>query len=238
MVSTATDAAPNPSAAALQPAEVLAEHEHAERHGDERVDVVAERRLDDVVVVDGPDVDEPVHGDAATAASGQLPQAVAGGAHRRRTSGRSPAERQQALPRPRTTTRCGAGGSRPRHRRAAGGTRAGTAPRACRPRRAGRRCRGAGRPRGRLRPGAHRQLTAGRRRPPPVVEVVLVDLEVPHVVAVPAAVGDDVARLPAQLRRLERHAVAGAAAVHAHDRVSATGIASVCRGRAGDQATA
>ena len=41
-------------------------------------------------------------------------------------------------------------------------------------------------------------------------EVVLGHLEVPHVGAVAAAVGDDVVDLPAQLRWLERHAMAGA----------------------------
>ena len=76
-----------------------------------------------------------------------------------------------------------------------------------------------------------RPATRPARRPPAgaldpnqsasvvVVEVVLGDLEVPHVGAVAAAVGDDVTHLPAELGWLERHAVAGAPAVDADDGV-------------------
>lgn len=45
------------------------------------------------------------------------------------------------------------------------------------------------------------------------------DLEVPHVQAVAAAVGDHVADLPAELRRVDRGAVANAATVDAGDGV-------------------
>ena len=44
-------------------AEGLAEHDHAEEHADERVDVVAEARVEDAVVTDRPEEDQPVGGD-------------------------------------------------------------------------------------------------------------------------------------------------------------------------------
>ena len=43
--------------------QALAQHHHTEEHVDEGVDVVAEARLDDVVVNDGPDVEQPVEAD-------------------------------------------------------------------------------------------------------------------------------------------------------------------------------
>ena len=52
----------------LRAAEALAQHEHAEQHVDERVDEVAEARLDDVVVGDRPDVEQPVERDEDGAA--------------------------------------------------------------------------------------------------------------------------------------------------------------------------
>src|SRR3546814_18422275 len=68
----------------------------------------------------------------------------------------------------------------------------------------------------RARPVAAR---SGPRGTLAVVEILLVDLEVPHVVAAPAPVGDDVAHLPPHIRGLERHTTAVAAAVHANDGV-------------------
>ena len=47
----------------LQPSQPLAEDQHAHQHRDQRVDEVAQRRLDDAVVVDAPDVAAPVDGD-------------------------------------------------------------------------------------------------------------------------------------------------------------------------------
>src|SRR5882757_1955689 len=43
--------------------DALAEHQHAERHSDERVDEVAKRGVDDVAMRHGPDVDAPVDRD-------------------------------------------------------------------------------------------------------------------------------------------------------------------------------
>src|SRR3546814_1020060 len=71
-------------------------------------------------------------------------------------------------------------------------------------------------PRGGARRAALRARPVAARSGPrgtlAVVEILLVDLEVPHVVAAPAPVGDDVAHLPPHLRGLERHPMAGAAA--------------------------
>jgi len=47
----------------LRTPQLLPEHQHSERYGDQRVDEVPERRLDHVVVVDAPDVDAPVDAD-------------------------------------------------------------------------------------------------------------------------------------------------------------------------------
>ena len=131
----------------LYASEVLPEHPDAERHRDQRVDVVPERRLDDVVVVDGPDVDEPVRGDEHRRGR-QVAQPVRGLADRR-VPPSVPAHRA-AGSRPRRTTRPrGAGGSRWPTRCGAGGTPAGRAPRAS-TRRCPRPCRDPARTAGRL----------------------------------------------------------------------------------------
>jgi hypothetical protein len=52
-----------------------------------------------------------------------------------------------------------------------------------------------------------------------IVEVFFVDLEVPHIRAVPAPVGHYVTWLPAKLRRREGLAVADTSAIHANDGV-------------------
>lgn len=66
-----------------------------------------------------------------------------------------------------------------------------------------------------------------------VDEVVFVDLQVPDVSAVPAAVGHDVTRLPAELGRLDRHAMADAAAVDADDGVGDGHPSRLARGHTG-----
>ncbi|GCB46839.1 hypothetical protein SNL152K_4141 [Streptomyces sp. NL15-2K] len=61
----------------------LLQEQHAHRDGDQRVDEVAERGLDDVTGVHGPDVQAPVHGDDGRghgdeAEPARLPQQFAG----------------------------------------------------------------------------------------------------------------------------------------------------------------
>lgn len=61
----------------------LLQQQHADRDGDQRVDEVAERGLDDLSVVDGPDVDAPVDGDHGRGdgdepEAARLPQQLAG----------------------------------------------------------------------------------------------------------------------------------------------------------------
>ncbi len=55
----------------LGPAQPLAEEQHADGDGDQRVDEVAEAGLDDRAVVDGPDVQAPVDGDHRGGQGGQ-----------------------------------------------------------------------------------------------------------------------------------------------------------------------
>ncbi len=103
----------------------------AEQHGEQRVDEVAERRLDHVAVVDGVDVDAPVDRDQHRGQAqrgeqarrpqhgGEAAQVLGDGAGR---AGRRPATRAP-----------GAAGSRPRWPARGPGSRAGTTPRPGRP---------------------------------------------------------------------------------------------------------
>ena len=59
-ISTTTATAPSTTAASWSDLSLLLQHDDAERHRDQRRDEVAERRVDHVVVVHGPDVDPPV----------------------------------------------------------------------------------------------------------------------------------------------------------------------------------
>ena len=60
----------------LQPAQAFAQHDHAQRDGHERVDEVAERSVDDAILLDRPDVHQPVRGDQY-GSEGELEQASA-----------------------------------------------------------------------------------------------------------------------------------------------------------------
>jgi hypothetical protein len=60
-----------------------------------------------------------------------------------------------------------------------------------------------------------------------ILEVFFIDLQVPDVDAIAAAVGDHVARLPAKFRRFSRHALARPTAVDADDGVGHRHLSTV-----------
>ena len=100
----------------LRPGEALAQHQDAEQHVDERVDEIAEARLDHVVVGDRPDVEQPVERDedGAPASRAIVPgleaTARASGQRRRSVTHAATATKPQAV-RCATTSRAGTAAS-------------------------------------------------------------------------------------------------------------------------------
>ena len=83
----------------LYAADPLVQKNDAEQHREQRIDEVAERRLDDPLVLNGPDVDDPVRRDEH-AADAQASRARGGPQHRTQLS---PASRHRMKIANRTT---------------------------------------------------------------------------------------------------------------------------------------
>ena len=97
-VSTVTASAARPTAVHWVGVRRFAQDHRAERHREERIDIVAERRVECPVIGDGPDIDAPVHRDEAGGDRGHDDHAR--GPQRRDEVARPP-QRQQHRPRDR-----------------------------------------------------------------------------------------------------------------------------------------